>query len=387
MFKNRVRLPFYITRPQFPRELNSFRLADGTVRTESAIVRKVYEGKTDYLPEWIHERLQIALSHDEVQIEGDRYLGGVAAEGEYEIEWPEHLDYPLGTGTFKVQVTPFNASNANCQSCEEATQIELEDDTFGAPVAEDMEYQIDLFANDMIGCLPYEVTVVYFNTDFLLSAIVDNDGILTIITKTTFQEANNAKIATYRVTCPNGGYDEADVYGNMAGSIPACQAPTGLAAIDIDEFSATISWTPPVDPPDDGFEWTLAEADSPAVILDSGTTTDAPVELPSNGDSLMPGVTYIFSIRGRCGEIYGPYTVYQFTTPATSGTCGKYIVTVFSSGGQPFKNISYISCGGNQVTAPMFLFRSRLLCVLQTAPNMPVSIIGADHISYQGLCD
>ena len=56
-FKNRIRLPFYLSRPQFPDEKNIFRLANGVAKVQSIVIRKVYEGETDYLTEDQHQRL------------------------------------------------------------------------------------------------------------------------------------------------------------------------------------------------------------------------------------------------------------------------------------------------------------------------------------------
>src|SRR5687767_11228562 len=94
-FRNRIRLPFYLTRPQFPRESNVFRRADGSTKVQSVIIRKVFEGETDKLPKEIHERFIVALSHDDVTIEGKYLATGVSMDGDYEIDWLKFLDFPL----------------------------------------------------------------------------------------------------------------------------------------------------------------------------------------------------------------------------------------------------------------------------------------------------
>ena len=104
MFKNRVRLPIYTRTAQFPTEANRFRLANGVKKTLSVVIRKTYELVTDYMNESMHQRLVIALNHDEVAIEGDKYIGNLTLDNAYEIEWPDFLDYPLGQGKTIIEV-------------------------------------------------------------------------------------------------------------------------------------------------------------------------------------------------------------------------------------------------------------------------------------------
>src|SRR5688572_11990655 len=113
-FKNRVRLPIKLHKPQFPEETEEYRKANGVTVVLSVVIRKVYEGQTDSLPEKLHERLKIALRHDSVIIEGDKYVGAITQEGSYDIEWIDFLSKPIAQAKFKANVTPFNASNSNC---------------------------------------------------------------------------------------------------------------------------------------------------------------------------------------------------------------------------------------------------------------------------------
>src|ERR1700749_4669286 len=101
-FSNRIRLPFKLHKPQFLEDANRYRKANGVTVTLSVVVRKVYEGLTDSIPEKLHERLKIALVHDSVQVEGDKYVGVITQEGDYQIEWQDFLSYPLAQGKFKA---------------------------------------------------------------------------------------------------------------------------------------------------------------------------------------------------------------------------------------------------------------------------------------------
>ncbi len=115
---NKVRLPLYLTRPQFPEEFSAYYKSDGTRKTTKAVTRKEYEGFTDMFPEAWHEKLTLALSHDNVSIESKNYSGGISKNGSYEIEWPEFMDYLRAPAKFKVFASPYNQRNTNCAICE-----------------------------------------------------------------------------------------------------------------------------------------------------------------------------------------------------------------------------------------------------------------------------
>lgn len=383
-FLNRIRLPLMIGKVQYPDERNVFRLADGTKKVQSVVIRKVYTGVTDYLPEWVHQRLKIALSHDTVNIESDKYLGGVSIEGEYEIEWQDFKDYPYAQANFKVEVTPFDFSNSNCQSCEEATQLSLVDDHFTSELDQDTEYTIDIFENDTINCSPITVTITYQNPIFIASATIDeNTGILTIVTKPLFVQRNTEKILTYRVACSNGGYDEADVYADLVGSETACLEPTGLNVSALDYNAAAVSWSAPSPAPAEGYEWQIAEADSPAVIIDSGTV----MALTASTESLEPSTDYIFSVRSKCGSTdFSQWVNQTLRTTTVEESCGRYTVEVFGDDPRAGKDITYIACNNKVSTTHVFPFRPRTICAFQSTPGTPVSIIGADQITYIEPC-
>lgn len=384
-FRNRIRLPFYITRAQFPSEQNIFRRADGTSKTLSAVVRKVYEGETNYLPEAIHERLKIALMHDDVTIEGQRYLGGVSVEGDYDIDWQRFLDLPIAKAEFKVQVTPFNYSNDNCQTCDEATQLSLDDDTItGAyeSLEEGLEYQYNVFANDSICCSPVTAEIVTINSLYVASATIDAlTGIVTITMKATMPSATLANLLTYRVTCPNGSYDDADVFGNVSGSEEACEAPSSLVIDSTSETEAEISWSAVAGATE--YDWQLFIASDLFNPVQTGSTATSSVSLTG----LTPGTEYVFYVLTDCGEgDTSPYSNIPFETTGESVGCGMYEVFIF--GGEPFQytEITHMSCSGNLVTAFVPNQSSTTICSMETAPGVPVEITGADDIQYLGPC-
>lgn len=388
MFKNRIRLPIELKRPQFPEERTSFRKANGVTQTLSVIIRKTYEGATDFLPEKWHERLKIALGHDDVRIEGDKYLGSIAQDGEYEINWPDFLDYPTAPARFKVEVTPFDASNSNCQTCEEATQLTLENDTFPEPLEEDTDYEISTATNDTICCYPAVFSLVSYNSDYLDSASIDaTTGVLSIHTGTGLVSANGMLLATYRVTCPNGGYDEASVYGNIAGSEEGCLAPTGLSVSSVSTTNIGFTWTAPTV----GtltYYWELYEGTEPVgAPVQSGTTSDEPplflVDLTENTD-------YYFQIRQVCEDGNSNYVGVQGATSVESENCGQYSLAFNDGTGIPsnFAQVSFTNCSGSRENKVIFNNSSTLVCALQTSPGSPfwITAVSGVTVNYIGEC-
>lgn len=391
-FKNRIRLPLYATRAQFPTKRSVFEKADGSIVVQYAMIRKVYEIETDYLPEPLHERFVIALMHDHVNIEGERYFGGIVVEGEYEIEWIEFLDFPWAKAKVKVNVTPYPMLNSNCQTCDEASQIHLADDTFPTTLEENTEYTLSVFDNDTINCFPVTAEVTSFNTAYIESASITNEGVLTLTTKSLLPALTLKKLVTYRVTCPSGVFDDADVYANLNGAVEvSCLQPASLEQTgDIAEDSATMTWGEPVSgPPADGYEWKYALQTSPATIEETGTTTATTLALPANPDLLLdPNTTYIFYVRAICdlgASTYSDWVDVTFITAAQTNICGRYNIQAFGVSGIN-KNVTYIACNGNLTTIKLQPFKKRKICAQQNSPGHPVSIIGADLIQYISEC-
>lgn len=382
-FKNRIRLPFYVTRPQYPTEQNVFRLANGRTKTASVVIRKTFEGETENLPKEIHERLVIALRHDDVTIEGYRYLGGVSLDGDYEIDWQKFLDYPLAKAEFKVQVTPFNYSNDNCQTCEEISQVVCVDDDLGT-IGEDETHTVHVLANDSICCKPVTISLVTYNTDFLDSCVISDNDII-IHTKPSLITQNNVVLATYRAQCPDGSYDEANIIANIDGTdpTPVCLTPTNVVIDEITDTTVTFHWTAPSPAPDCGYHWEVKHNIVTAASGDvAGTTATA--------TGLTPNTSYTLSVRSNCcddfNSSYAPGGFFTTDPPDETQTCGLYILTNNSIG---FASVSYIDCNGNQQNVFIGTGQSSAICALQYGPGDPVEIIdqnGNTDISYTDLC-
>lgn len=389
-FRQRVRLPIYVTRPQFPDETNLFRLANGQTKVQSVIIRKVYETETDWLPEQWHERLKIALKHDNVTIEGYRYLGGVAVDGDYDIAWQTNmLDYPLAKAAFKLEVTPYNYTNDNCQTCEEATQLALVDDTITGTyesLDEGSTTEHNVFANDSICCKPITAEIVTINSTYVDSAEIDaTTGVVTITLHSTTPSGSNINLLTYRVTCPNGSYDDADVFANVSGSEESCEAPPNLDAGTITANGATPNWFGMLEPLPVSYNYSLYLSSDLLNPVDSGNTTDISVEYTD----LQAGTCYTFFVQSVCESGTSEFISIEFCTPVGESNCGRYLATYNNGSGIPGGDIivfSYINCSGNMQNDFITNMQSKLICVLEDSPGDPVQITGVTSYEYVEPC-
>ena len=114
---NRVRLPFHLTAPQFPTTRKVFVKSDGKRKKLSSRIATEYEANTDYMPKDWHEKLVIALEHDEVlitNIDSGFTEQGFSQEGPYDIDWQKFINYPTAPAKFKLLKTPYYNVNTNC---------------------------------------------------------------------------------------------------------------------------------------------------------------------------------------------------------------------------------------------------------------------------------
>jgi len=397
MFRNRVRLPIFFSKPQFPVEKTTFRKADGSTKVLSTIIRNTYEGKTDQLPEDWHRKLIIALSHDEVSIESERLLSGIVLTGDYGIDWQDFLNYPLAQSSFTVDVTPFDATNSNCQTCEEATQLNLVDDTTDEVWEEGTTniFPDVLTDNDEICCNPFTIELVSFNTLYFSAASISADGILTATVIDPAPVVDDVLIATYKVTCPNGQYDYASVYGNITGSdVDFCYPPGGLGAVYIPTGSSTtaeiaLDSIPPIEHiPACWFVWELYLTSDLGTILQSGT-------FPMIGNltitGLTAGVGYTVLVKGDCcGYNYSIPVTVEFTITAFAGdSCGNFELVYLPSADPLPQSISYMNCAGEIVNLELAVAQTTIIPMLilagETDPLYYVASSADISITYVGL--
>lgn len=383
-FLNRIRLPLYLKTPQFPTEANRFRLSNGESKTLSVTIRKQYLLVTDYMGESMHQRLVVALNHDTVNVEGTRYLGGVSVDGDYEIVWPEFLDYPLSPASVKLQVTPFDMTNDNCKTCDEMSQLSLVDDDAGT-IDEGADKVINVFANDNICCFPVVAEIVYVNTTYFLSITIDSNGNVTLTPQNVAADVGSIVMATYRVSCPDGSYDEADIYAAINGSEPACEQPGGVAVEAVSSppppLTVSMVWTSPAVDPAGGYEWQLFESSNPGTPVQTGTEP-----FKSNAmTGLNAGTDYEFYVRTVCGGgAFSLYTQFSFTTPsAPSGLCGSFAITCDDGTVEPnVYNYSLMDCGGNIQNYTIVNLATRDHCLMIDEFDQPLYFEGDPPVTY-----
>lgn len=379
---NRIRLPVKLKAPQFLEQREVFRKSNGVTKVLSVVIQKQYLGETDLLPEKLHERIKIALSHDTVNIEGERYVGGVVQDGDYTIEWVEFLDFPIAKANFKVNVTPFDASNTNCGTCEDFTQVVCEDDDLGT-VGEDQDHSVPVLDNDAICCYPFEISLITFNSDYLDSCVINGNNI-DIHTKTGLTSQDDVVLVTYRVTCEGGLYDEANIIADIEGTLePACAQPSFIdAGIGADgPGTAAPNWGAVVPDPV-GYNYALYLLPDNVTPIDSGTTTAISVLY----NPLAPG-DYLFTVITDCGEgnLAAPLSI-EFTMAEQSIDCGNYRLQVV---GFPLtQSATYIDCNGDYQTVIYNSSAPRFICAAQYSPGLPYSIqpSGPTVITYIDEC-
>jgi len=391
-YRNRIRLPLTVDRPQYKEVRDVYRRADGKSIVQSVVISKILQGATDWWPGTWHEAFKIALASDETTIETSEYFGDVVQNGDYQINWQDRFNRRTAPAEFKVEVSPFDATNSNCQTCEEATQLSLTDDDWSqttpytrTPLNEGSTTVRDVTTNDDICCYPVAFSIIYYNADIVQSAVISSLGVVTMVLKTPLADANGLKLATYRATCPNGGYDEADIFADINGSIVVCLAPLNLHVLLIRPDGATAYWDAPTPAPASGYHWQLFRRDAPGAPAQEGDAADGS-GLVLN--SLDAGVDYILYVAGKCdADTLSNYVEVDFTTegsPTTGGpggNCGRYSV-LYSNPTFPYMNshVTYINCSGFTQSDVLINGVQKYICALENSPNNPVSIVveGAD---------
>ena len=95
---NQVRLPILAKNPNYPQEDKVYVDANGSRRLLFSKVDKEYDLETEYITEDWHEKLVIAIGHDEVYFDGVR----LQKSAPYEINYDEFDELPCGTRLYKA---------------------------------------------------------------------------------------------------------------------------------------------------------------------------------------------------------------------------------------------------------------------------------------------
>lgn len=373
----RIRLPFYLKQPQFPVESTVFRKSNGESKVLSLVMRNTYQGETDQMSKELLERLAVALAHDTVSIEGDAIFSNVTLEGSLQIEWVDFLDYQKGKGTFTVNVTPYDVSNSNCQSCQEASQLSLVDDSLGT-YGDGEAFSQSVVGNDSICCFPATFELTWFNTDYVASASIDTDGVLSVVLVDPVPSINGVKIATYRVTCPDGAYDEADVYVNLDGTGDVCEPPANLQITDITDTGATMTF----DDPGGAYffaYWLYTCEDLSTPVHNAVISTNS-----VTWDDLESGQCYKLVIHRVCNDISSENVEVEFTTTAPSELCGRFQITADDGTlGSDQYQYSYTNCSGALTSAHLANLAVTTKCMMMDSFNNPIYFAAIGPVSYQ----
>lgn len=378
-FKNRIRLPFYLRQPQFPTETTTFRKASGVTKILNVTMRNTFQGVTDWMTKELHQRLAVALAHDNVTIEGSALFSGVTKDGDYSIEWLDFLDYQKGQGTFSVNVTPFDVTNNNCVTCDEATQLSLIDDTIPGSLDDGQEGIVNVSTNDTICCFPALFEIMTFNTTWLVSAEIDQNGVLTVVAKDPVGAAGNINVVTYRVTCPGGGYDEADVRANFSGSGSTCVPPENVQVTAIGEDTATLTF----DDPGGVFlyRYWLYTCEDLGTPVHIGFLTDAD---PIVWNDLDAAQCYTLVMRRICGFDSSETVTVEFNTTSPEENCGQFLVSCDDGTTEREQyNYTFMNCSGELVNAKIINLGGNNRCMLTDAGNNPVYFAGDAPVTYE----
>ena len=106
-------LPIWLNKPAFNQKDEIYEKLSGERVVLFATINKEWQAQTDYIPEWWHERIVLALSCDKVFVNGTR----LTKSDNYDIDWDNHTEADCGVwlakATWKMvaNVTSRNSNN------------------------------------------------------------------------------------------------------------------------------------------------------------------------------------------------------------------------------------------------------------------------------------
>jgi hypothetical protein len=113
---NKIRLPIYFKNPQPQNDQKVYVRSDGTRKKLYARLSKKWLGLVDMTTEEVHQKLVVALSHDNITFVTDNlYSLECTFEDEYNQDFPDVMQgINVWTSNFSVMETPFDEVNNNC---------------------------------------------------------------------------------------------------------------------------------------------------------------------------------------------------------------------------------------------------------------------------------
>ncbi len=107
-YKNILYVGATFAMPKFPEESKVYLKSNGTTKKLSGRLKKLVPMKTDFIPAYMHEKMAIIFSHDNVEIDGVAFV----KEGEYQIDSIDK--YTLAQGSTDLTKVLYNYINSNC---------------------------------------------------------------------------------------------------------------------------------------------------------------------------------------------------------------------------------------------------------------------------------
>ncbi len=383
-FKNRIRLALFLSKPQYIETRRVFTKSNGKIQLLSSQTKKVLELKTDYFPSNWHERLAIALAHDAINIENKNKLYSVLKDSEYEIAWIEALGYPVAQAQTKVSIADFEAVNSNCQSCDDICCAVAPDETIVpvVPIEENdvFNYTLTLFA-EQSSCIGVGVEIVNINDVYVLSAVLAGN-VITFTMKPSFFSDPNALLCQYKAAKDETCFDLGNVYAPVVGTEIGCPPPTILALATSTSNELTFTWNrglPDTGNPD---QWELYLNIVGGSPVQTGNAPAGNVNLIG----LAIDTQYAFRVRSDCGEgVYSAWVEITESTEPVSAQCGLYdlLYRNFNPGAPASVNVTFLNCAGINQTILVFNFVGRPVCMQQTSPGVPTSIILPPYTTYE----
>lgn len=111
---NRLTLPFFLSKSQPKLQKKIYRKSNGKNLILSAVLDKQLELLTDWMPEFFHDRLTIAMIHDVFEVfENNSTWTGYVIDEDYQIEWDEN-PIDRGQGKAKLKKQLYYITNDSC---------------------------------------------------------------------------------------------------------------------------------------------------------------------------------------------------------------------------------------------------------------------------------
>lgn len=344
---NKIRIPMYLTKPQYKDDVSVYIKSDGSRKIHKAVISKQYECLTAELSDATHEKINVALNHDNVIVESNNYTGGLRKDGEYAIDWIDYLDEQLAQASFKAYTTPYNARNNNCEVCETLPLFPPWED---CPPPEIECAQINSLFGDnggndalwetYISACTYSINPIPGNNQ-----IVDiyyreggTSGAFTFVGTITFS-SSGAVLSTpnpfvisslpgtwlsVQIKAVNQcGGDDYLVTRNNPFIFQPCGLPSNLTIISINPsivtpgyFDVSASWNRVLPTPAAGYDWELQTNPASPSPIDSGNTTNPGGTIFLTIESVPDGGSWALKVRSNCGDGNSSLWIStNFTTP------------------------------------------------------------------------